>query len=412
MRFQLTKIIEDRSPVVVTKALEKCLKQEAWEIKQLDQQMIALGIGASRTKVNMSDRATFAIDYREGATTVQVEVEYQYAWFLSEESQNDAVHSRFESIFANTRVALDLVPEPLVLQSPALEPPAFPSQPTPSQPPVPFLEPVVLPAADESSADGGLPHQPTQTVPPSRVESLSAASSIAPEPSPIAREPSPIAREPKRASRYLLGSSLLTRRHGFRAMSLVASLILALCGVVGISHFKHRPLSSSAPGTVPSVQTATRRSVPSPPNNPTPLVSHPSTQDHPFDSAATRRSQSEDLRRWLEQWAASERTRDAKTQASFYADDVYPYLSINHATRDTVYQNKLDAIQNRKGLWTLKLEDISIQTETPYSASVLLKKLVMAQTDSVRVDEHRTSSFLTLKRSPNGWQITGERNLR
>ena len=393
MRFHLTKIIEDRSPVTVTTALEKCLKYEAWEIKRHDRQMIALGIGASRSAVNMSDKAIFDIDYQEGVTTVQVEVEYQCTWFLSEESQNHTVHSRFESVFANVRVVLELPPENLIPQTQAEEPPALLSEPAPfSETSVPALESVLPQALDKGHPE------PTQQAPVSDVESLSAAS--------------PIAHEPTKASKHFVGSSNVTPRPGFAPVSLLAvALIVVLFVVFGISHFKGRPISGTASKPVPSVQSAAHPSLPQPDSHPRPLVSLPAREVPPSVSVARSGVPSKDLGRWLEQWAAAERTRDAKSQASFYADDVRPYLALDHANRDAIYRDKQDSIDARRGLWTFKIEGVSIQTESADDASVLLKKIVMTQTNSVRVSEHRISSFLTLKRTPGGWLITGERNL-
>jgi ketosteroid isomerase-like protein len=394
MRFHLTKIIEDRSPVVVTKALEKCLKSEAWKIQRYDKQVVALGIGTSRSAVNLSDKATFEIDFCEGATTVQVEAEYQYTWFLSEESQNHTVHSRIESVFANMRAELDLAPDWLHAQSESEEPPApILETTTSSEPSKPAIESVAPPTFDEED------REPTQQTPASQVESFSPAYPFAPE--------------SQKAPKYLLGSSDARQRLGFRTVSLlVVSIIVVPCVRVGISHFKVHPLSGNASKPVPAAQTATRNSFHLPDDHPRPLVSPSSRKDNLSRSLPRPGAPSEDLRRWLEQWAASERTRDAKGQASFYADDVSPYLTLDRASRDAVYRNKQDSIHNRKGLWTFRIEHVSIRRESPDEASVLLKKLVMTQTDSVRVSEHRISSFLTLKRTQDGWRITGERDLQ
>jgi hypothetical protein len=67
-------------------------------------------------------------------------------------------------------------------------------------------------------------------------------------------------------------------------------------------------------------------------------------------------------RRFLEQWAASQRARDAKRQASFYANEVRPYLALREASRDAVYEDKRKTIGQRKGLWTFKIEDVILMT--------------------------------------------------
>jgi ketosteroid isomerase-like protein len=406
MRFHLTKIIEDRSPVVVSQALQRCLKGEAWEIKRHEKQIVALGIGTSRTTVNLADKAIFEIDSSADATTVEVEAEYQYTWFLSEESQNDTVRSRFESVFANMRAELDLAPESFNPQNEPHQPPAPSSDSMDSTDPTDSLTPSETSSPATESSQLPTLHEeipvPTQQTSVSEVTESSTAS--------------PITLEPHEVSASFLRSSDLPRRPPFDAVSLIAASLIAVLGLgFGFAHFKSRPLTGSASRTAPSIPAATPKPLPPPDNHHWPIAPLPAIDLNPSGAGARpdpqQAARSEDLRRWLEQWAASERTRDAKAQASFYADDVRPYLTLDRATRDVVYQQKQNSIQNRTGLWTFKIENIFIKTESAEEASVLLKKIEMTQTDSVRVSERRTSSFLTLKRKQDGWQITGERDL-
>jgi ketosteroid isomerase-like protein len=393
MKFHFTEIIEDRSPVVVITALERCLKREAWEIKRYDAQVVALGIGTSRNAVNLSDTAKFDIDSSASATTVHVQVEYQYTWFVSEDSQDDTVHARFESVFANMRAELNLAPEWPIRKSEAEEEPTYLSEPTtPSETLITAVESVPLSRPDNGEGETA------QQSSASEFEELTAVS--------------PIYERSPRSPRYLLGSSEVPQRLVSGVMSLiVASIIAVTCIVFWASHSKGHPLSGNAPKPVLPVQSA--RMISSPPDNqPTPLASTSWAKNNSSDSAARATTRSEDPKRWLEQWAASQRTRDAKSQASFYADEVRPYLARPQASRDAVYQNKQDTILNRKGLWTFKIEDVSVRREGANKASVLLKKHFMRQTGSIHVSEQRVPSFLTLKHTQDGWQITGERDLR
>jgi len=359
-----------------------------------------VGIGTSRSKVNLSDKATFDIDVREGATTVQVDAEYQYTWFLSEESQNDTVYSRFESVFANLRAELDLAPEGFNAQTEAAEQQAPTSEntksPEGSEPPI---EPALDPTPAESDADVNT--HPDSTPPDSTPPDSSSEVETPPAESPLVPDPNPV-----------FQSLDVPHRPGFRAMSLIAaSLIAVLCAVVEISHLHDHSRSSNTPKPTPAVTTATPKPLPPPEIHHWALAPLPKVDLNPSGTVAQPPARPEDIIRWLEKWAATERTRDAKSQASFYADDVRPYRALEQATRDAVYQDKQDAIQKRQGLWTFKIEHISIQKRTAAEASVLLNKIVMTQTNSVRVSEQRISSFLTLKRTQDGWQITGERDL-
>ena len=399
MRFQLTKIVEDRSPVAVTWALEKCLKREAWEIKRLDQQVVALGIGTSRSTVNLSDKAIFAINGVESNTAVQVDAEFQYTWFLPEDTQNHTVRSRFESIFANMRAELDLAPE-------------WQEQPTAeNQPSLPPTSSTTTPTTDLSAPD--LASHTTLDKAPELTN---------PTPAPAALSSTYSALPPEHKSLTPLLASLDPPHPlNLRAASvIVSSLVVLAAAILGIAHTNRRPQTNHVANPSPSIQTAPRNSAAPSANqklalSPLPaLHMTPATKASPSDIAPSTQlgNRPDDLKDWLEQWAASERTRDATSQTSFYADDVRPYLSLDHASRDAVYQAKQDAIQKRQGLWTFKIDDMSIRKQGPDEASVLLKKRVMTQTNSVLVSELRISSFLTLKYTPDGWKITGERDLR
>lgn len=394
MKLQFTKIVEDRSQVLVAKALEKSLKREAWEIHRQDNHMVALGFGPSRNAVNLADKATFDIDSSEGATTVQVEAEYQYTWFLSEESQDDTVQIRIESVFANMRAELDLAPERLNAQSEAEVPPKYIS-----------ATPTYFDAAISASEAAAPPRLAEKNCDPAPLTSFFEVEKSCEEPT--------IAFELQEASKDITGPSKATRRFGFAAARLTAaSILVALCVSFGISHSRARRITDNATKPAPPVPAATQIPVPSPAIHLTPLHSLPAEPTLPHAVPAKSDAQSQEIMSWLEEWAASERTRDAKTQAGFYADDVRPYLTLDHASRSVVYQSKQDTIDNRKGLWTFKIDGVAVRQASGDEASVLIKKVVMTQTNSVEISEKRIFSFLTLKRAQGVWRITGERDLR
>jgi ketosteroid isomerase-like protein len=397
MKLYLTKIVEDRSPAVVLQALERCLKQEAWEIQRYDTQVVALGIGTSQNSVNLSDNATFEIDSSEGATTVELEAEFQQVWFLSEEAQNDKVHARFESIFSHMRATLNLAPESPSPRNEVQQQPTSPSEPTSSTDSsiaaVEFVPP--------SELDRNEPETAQQTS-DYELETMFATSPSSPE--------------PWKASSQLSSPPGVPRRLLVRTVSLSAAAVLVAVFILSwLSHSKAHLLSGTYPKPVPSMQSANLNASPRPHANPAPPTSTPLRKENPPYGKGRMTPSSpappDDPRHWLEQWAAAQRTRDAKLQASFYADEVRPYLALEKASRDVVYQSKKNDLLNRKGLWTFKIEDVSIRRQSPNLALVLLKKHFMTQRGSVKVSEQRIFSFLTLNRTQDGWRITGERDL-
>jgi hypothetical protein len=386
MRFYITKIVEDRSPAIVVQALEKCLKREAWEVRRHDMQVIALGIGTSRNTVNLSDNAKFDIDSGEHVTLVRADVEYQNVWFLSEDLQHDAVHARFESVFANMRAALDLSPERLIGQRDAGGEPASPSEsPSSTGTSMPVIESVPVPQFESTK------ESTSQRTSPSELETSLAASPI---------------------------SSYSWNGPGYLLLSRVSLITACVLVVLSIGfwrwHTSVYPSSGSTPPVSPSVRSATQEFDP-PSVMPLPLAPMSTGKQNVsdgIDRTSAPSSVNQDPRRFLEQWATSQRTRDAKSQASFYADEVRPYLALHEASRDAVYEDKRNSIGQRKGLWTFKIEDVIIQRESVTTASVSLIKHFMTQTGSVQVSEQRIPSLLTLKHTQDGWRIMGERDLR
>jgi hypothetical protein len=397
MKLYLTKIVEDRSPAVVLQALERCLKREAWEIQRYDTQVVALGIGTSHNSVNLSDNATFEIDSSEGATKVELEAEFQQVWFLSEEAQNDKVYARFESIFSNLRATLNLAPE-----SPSSGNGVAP-QPKSSSELTSLGDPSI--AAVESIPPSELGRNEPETVLQASDYELKAVFAA------TLRSP-----EPSKAPSQLSSLHDMPRRLRVRAASLIAvATVAAVFMLFWLSYSKAHLTSETYPKPVPSLQRATRNDAAQPHVNPVAPSPLPSTKENLPDTTDLTTPSSPatttDPQRWLELWAAAQRTRDAKLQASFYAGEVRPYLALEKANRDVVYQSKQNDLLNRKGLWTFKIEDVSIRRQSPNSASVLLKKHFMTQRGSVKVSEQLIPSFFTLNRTQDGWRITGERDL-
>jgi hypothetical protein len=116
---------------------------------------------------------------------------------------------------------------------------------------------------------------------------------------------SPIYEKLQKTPRYLLGSSAVPQRLVSGVVSLIVASIIAVTCIVFWT-----------------------RIIFPPPDDQPPLASTSSAKDNSSDSLARTTTPSEDPRRWLGQWAGFQRTRDAKSQASFYADEGRPYLRV------------------------------------------------------------------------------------
>jgi hypothetical protein len=104
------------------------------------------------------------------------------------------------------------------------------------------------------------------------------------------------------------------------------------------------------------------------------------------------------------------RTRDASAQASFYADPVDRYLGKSNVSKADILQDKHAAIVNREGLWTVKLEEITLNQQSQDEVTVHLVKHYMAETEPAQISEQFVPSRLKLRRINNQWKITSEQD--
>jgi len=119
---------------------------------------------------------------------------------------------------------------------------------------------------------------------------------------------------------------------------------------------------------------------------------------------------SAELKLWLQNWAASMRTRDANAQAAFYADTLDRYLDQRNVSKEAVLRDREATNRMRKGLWTVKMEDIVIERQTGSEAEVRLVKHFMDEQETSEILESFVPTRLTLKRLNGEWKITSEQD--
>jgi len=118
---------------------------------------------------------------------------------------------------------------------------------------------------------------------------------------------------------------------------------------------------------------------------------------------------------WLEQWADALRGRDADLQASFYADPVGRYMGDSDVSKDALTNSFRSAIQVRDGLWTMKLERVSIDSLSATHVVARLTKHFMQLDDSSgsasQIADHYVRSRLDLRRVDGEWKIESEQDM-
>jgi hypothetical protein len=419
MKFQFIKLIEDRSPDLVTPQIERCLESEAWKVWRVEDSVLAQGIGTSRSIINLSDRTKFLIRPVKASTEIAVEVEYQGTWVLSADAQNAQVQSRLEEVFARVRAELALSPE--------AEPSLALEQEESSEDRIEREagRKEVARATNRAAVSAASVARPDAQRQGIAIRSLRSNALALTAQSIVTIERLVITIEKffgkaLSSSKKSFGKLLSSSRSSIPRRPLAAAAVLAVlipCSIFWSLHSKANRTRSPAPGPpasaqqgthAPDLQAGTPASPETAPDT-APKTSQDLVQPSTLAVPAPRET---NVRRWLEAWAASQRTRDAKMQASFYASHVSPYLNQSAANWAAVYRSKQDAIHDRKGLWTFDIKDISIHQRDRNTVSVHLKKHVMAQAGSVLVSEEFIPSHLTLSRTGGVWHITGEQDLQ
>jgi hypothetical protein len=109
-----------------------------------------------------------------------------------------------------------------------------------------------------------------------------------------------------------------------------------------------------------------------------------------------------------QKWVAATRTRDPFFQASFYSNPVDNYFGRRNVSAAEIIEAKKNDIRNRTGLWTVKLEEITLKREGDGGVTVRLVKHYIVQTVPTQIAERFVRSQLRLKRLDGRWKIVAE----
>jgi hypothetical protein len=391
MNLHFSLLIKHCSREVILSELEADLRSEAWEIWRVEDGLVASGIGTSTRVVNLADRTSFSISSFEDSVVVDVRVEFQAVRSLSADSQALRVRQRHEAIIAYVCDRLRLQWDQYKLPRVEIEPQSSEPDPSIRRDPAPLqreAEETFISHASSTSSDFtlGTPFRPP-------AQSTDSA---------------PISGKISLLNRALVTVSMLSL--------LIVMIFFSIRQWKYLSRLSvHQPASKSAsePSAVNSSNSSRLpRSLDPPPRNMT-------DETYKKGSAADLRNPStpalqhpDDVKLWVADWAASERTKDAGIQTAFYADRISPYLSHESYDKATLYQDKQAAIRNRKGLWTFAVEDVSIRRRNENVVLVNLTKHYMTQAGTVEVSEQWIPSSLVLVRTNGRWTIAAERDLR
>lgn len=128
-------------------------------------------------------------------------------------------------------------------------------------------------------------------------------------------------------------------------------------------------------------------------------------------SVMRTRSTVDDPQLWLDDWATAMRGRDAREQTSFYADTLDSYLGRKDVSREQILADKRAAVLNRKGLWTMRLDDVSVQRSGNDDATLRFAKHYMDQVQGGEITEKIFRTKMQIRRVDGEWKIVSEEDV-
>lgn len=118
-----------------------------------------------------------------------------------------------------------------------------------------------------------------------------------------------------------------------------------------------------------------------------------------------------DIKDWVQAWAAAMNTRDVQTQLAFYTTPLDRYFLAANVSKEQLIKDKQAEIDDRKGVWTFKAEDIDVQKQTATNAVVVLIKHITVEVPAAPVRQQRLKAQLKLKMVDGSWKIISERTI-
>jgi ketosteroid isomerase-like protein len=434
VRFQFSEIVEHPDPDLVLHILEHCFRDISLEVVHSGDQLTVYGVGPSFRTMNRNDKTVLRASRQQTATIIHAEVNFLASALMGDMPQDTVVRSKIEQAVRCMKTQLNLD-----VAFPPEDPPSIhssePTQPFPPEPPAPPVpeaagppahEPLVLENTSFQTATATIAAEPFIQPPTMEPNELIALESNAPvatvppafavaapsAPPEHAFDSAASASAPPQPFLPMKAGPAEQKRSALLPLTVLAALILLGTGYL----LQHR----NPGGNLFSLKNATEHATPdadqpaveqtnsAPPHDAVKQSSSPSAQSSQTPTAAGP----ENIRAWVEDWAAAMRTSDPKAQISFYADPVNRYFLTPNVGKSELMREKQSDIASRKGLWTFKAENVEIERQTESNAIVLLTKhITVKPPSSSSIREQRIKTQLKLKIVDGNWKIISERTL-
>jgi hypothetical protein len=451
VRFQTNEAVAVQDPELVLRALETCLRDVSSEVARHGDQITLHGLGPSPRAVNLQDTTVLSVSAEDDKTIINADVSFQASSVLGDVPQDAVVREKLDQVFDQMRMQIDLESKRVAAASSSSPATEFPASADAS---------VVSSAAAVATAPAAVSTAPAAA---STAPSAVAAVETMEEPEEIPEAAVPFSAQRDAKVHWDESASLVAmlRRDMHEdefvpvdsngriwVIFAVIAFVLLAAGFYLLRFRNHSfalpwttsatqpvaspsPASATPPVTSPSATSATPPPVASPsapsatqPPVATPAAPAPADAERTvtrIDAATIGRSPDSpalpapklaDPKVWLEGWAAAMRSRDAVTQASFYADPVSQYINRRNVSNAVLVQAKRADIGRRQGSWTFSANDVVVENKTPSEATVRLVKHYMVEAAPSQVSEIAVNTRMQLKVVNGQWKITSEEELR
>lgn len=424
MRFRTIERVPVEDSARVLAVLEQRLRAMLSNVERDGNRITLLGLGPSSRVVNRHDTTVIDVWATDGVTNIGADVSFQALAFLGATGQEEIMRLKLERLFEETKEQLDLERRHDKARIARMEAlvggvvaTAGPRRPVENRE---FDAPAAIPSEERPAAiaqelSGN--EVVTDIAPPEEEkeeesESLQASiekndaivetTSVAappPEAAEIVTEPAffsaavPVNEKPKPTSHSeaadLVESEDEPHDDGEgRSNRWMVWAVLAACITAALPFGLHY-ISALRTGNTTTQNVSASQPVASAPPKPVAAA----------DPA--------DL---LRQWELAMNSRDASAQAAFYAVPVERYFLRHNVSKEQVEADMQQQIDNRKGLWNMRMEKVKIARNSDNTATVSLLKHYMQREDGKQGKEWFVPSQLKLKSEYGVWWITSERN--
>jgi hypothetical protein len=377
MRFEFKETVQTSDHERVLRTLERCLQDVSTEIARAPRQITFRGLGPSSRVMNPKDTTVIVLEVENNNTIIDVHVNYQASSLLGETAQDEIVRQKLDCIFQQMKARLaaeeDLtteLPNDNIRALATLDPPEI--QATTNHQLTLSETPIMTDIVDDSAMDQSESESPAHL--------------------PSELQPKPLFQGKQ------IGKSTY-------AIALLLSIMVAFVTVRRVGTMRATPETELV--IQPIAKSVNDRNS----NRVAESVSGKAKQLLQDSSGSRFDNHADDPHVWLMGWVAAMRSRDAAAQASFYADPTDRYLNDLHVTRYTLLNARRTAIANRRGLWTIKAEKITIKRSNGSSVDVRLVKHSIEQPGDSKIEERFVRTKLILKRVSGSWKITSEREM-